>query len=43
MTIESMYGWLILAAFAFFIVTLGSVSEQTEASLKARDKGNRQS
>lgn len=38
MSIESMYGWLIVVAFAFFIITLALVSEKTQGHLKTQDK-----
>ncbi len=34
----SLYGWLIIAAFALFVISLGSISEMTEAHLKAHNK-----
>lgn len=43
MGIESLYGWLIVVAFAFFTLCLGWVSETTEARLRSRDKTDRRS
>lgn len=43
MTIESMYGLLILAAFAVFAVGLAFISESTEAYLKVQGKRDRRS
>lgn len=37
------YGWLTVAAFAFFLICLGSISEMTEAHLRAQNKKGRRS
>jgi hypothetical protein len=42
MSTSSLYGWLVLAAFALFVICLGWVSEMTEAHLTAQNgKGHR--
>jgi len=43
MSTSSLYGWLVLAAFALFVISLGLVSETTEAHLRLRDKKGRRS
>lgn len=37
------YGWLVIAAFALFVICLGFISEMTEAHLKAHNKKDRRS
>ena len=39
----TVYGWLTVAAFAFFLIRLGSISGMTEAHLRAQDKTGRRS
>ena len=42
MSTSSLYGWLVLAAFALFVICLGWVSETTEENLSAQNnKGRR--
>jgi len=38
MDIDTLYGLLVVAAFALFAISLAWVSETTEARLKQRDK-----
>ena len=41
MSNASLYGCLIVAAFAFFVICLGSVSEMTEVHLRAHNNKRR--
>ncbi len=43
MSTSFLYGWLVLVAFAVFVICLGLVSEMTEAHLRAQDKKERHS
>lgn len=38
MDTSSLFGWLVLAAFALFVICLGWIAEMTEAHLSAHDR-----
>jgi hypothetical protein len=43
MSTSSLYGWLVLAAFALFVICLGTISGMTETHLKAQNNKGRRS